>query len=51
VAPGESPLILEFEIDQDFRGFFSVEPQMPLGSIFTDGFESGDIEAWSVTTP
>ena len=38
------------EINQDFRGFTSFEPQ-GTAQIFADGFESGDTTVWSSTVP
>ncbi len=48
----------EFDIDIEFDTTFQATPGQPLtldtdtfGSIFTDGFESGDTSAWSASSP
>lgn len=57
-SPSEPGIDDEFDIDIEFDTTFQATPGEPLtldtgsfGSIFTDGFESGDTSAWSVTSP
>ena len=51
MAPGASPILQALEINQDIQGFFSLVPQGQLGLTFSDGFESGDVAAWSIHSP
>ncbi len=51
VAPGDGNQLLAIEFNQDFRGFFSELPTGQPALIFTDGFESGNVSAWSTSVP
>ena len=51
VTAGTGNELLALELIQDFRGFASEVEQGSLGEIFTDGFESGNVSAWSTSTP
>lgn len=48
VAPGPGTELELLQIYQDLTGFFS-EKRPP--TLFTDGFESGNTAAWSITVP
>ena len=49
--PGAGNELLAIELAMDLRGFISEEPQGQLGTIFTDGFESGNVSRWSTSAP
>ncbi len=51
VADGAGNQLQAVELSQDFRGFLSEFPQGQPPLIFEDGFESGDVSAWSSSTP
>ena len=46
-APGPGNQIVGLELANDFRGFASEQGE----TLFQDGFESGDISAWSSVSP
>ncbi len=46
---GEGNDLLAVELSMDLRGFLSPEPQG--GLIFEDGFESGNVTRWSLSSP
>ena len=50
-AAGEAGFLVAWEHERQGTSYLDIHGKMVWGSLFSDGFESGNTSAWSLTSP